>query len=118
MMVYESQSIDLMVVRFQSIDVDGNPNRNRLIFARRRRKFWDFLGYITDNSFIYRADPFDNRLKSMITSYRSPNCHRLIDGFVNPDRLIDGSTKLNRLIDDFVNMDRLIDGFVNVDRLM
>ena len=35
----------------------------------------------------------------MITSYRSPNCHRVIDGFVNPDRLIDGFLKLDRLID-------------------
>ena len=59
-----------------------------------------FLGN-TDNSFISRADPFDNRLKSMITSYRSPNYHRVIDGFVNPDRLIDGFLKLDRLIDGF-----------------
>ena len=61
-----------------------------------------------NNSFISRAEPFDIRLKMMITSYRSPNCHRLIDGFVKLDRLIDG----------FVELDRLIDGFENVDRLM
>ena len=43
----------------------------------------------------------------MITSNRSPNCHLLIDGFVNPDRLIDGFFKLDRLIDSLVNVDRL-----------